>query len=110
MAAGDILLNGNSLVKLRAPAIDQPPAIKGLLIYMPPSNPGTITLTGTLDSWFRGTVYAPTGDINIGGTSDINYATELVGNSVYVNGTAIINITDDASVNYTRPPLIELNR
>ncbi|MGA9398291.1 MAG: Tad domain-containing protein [Anaerolineaceae bacterium] len=108
MAAGDLLLNGNSEVRLRAPAIDQPPAIKGLLIYMPPSNPGTITLTGTLESWFRGTVYAPTGDINVGGTSDIQYATELVGGSVHVNGTATIIITDDASVNYTRPPLVEL--
>ena len=110
MAAGDILLNGNSNVRLRAPAIYQPPAIKGLLIYMPPSNPGTITLTGAEDSWFRGTVYAPTGAINVGGSVDILYSSEFVGNTVYVNGSATIMITDDAMVNYTRPPMIELNR
>jgi hypothetical protein len=110
MAAGDILLNGNSNVRLRAPAIYQSPAIKGLLIYMPPSNPGVITLTGAEDSWFRGTVYAPTGAINVGGSVDILYASEFVGNTVYVNGSATIMISDDATQNYTRPPLIELNR
>ena len=110
MAAGDILLNGNSNVRLRAPAIYQPPAIKGLLIYMPPSNPGSITLTGAEDSWFRGTVYAPTGAINVGGSVDILYSSEFVGNTVYINGSATIMITDDAMVNYTRPPMIELNR
>ena len=110
MAVGDILLNGNSNVRLRAPAIYQPPAIKGLLIYMPPSNPGIITLTGAEDSWFRGTVYAPTGAINVGGSVDILYSSEFVGNTVYVNGSANISITDDAMVNYTRPPMIELNR
>ncbi len=110
MAAGDILLNGNSNVRLRAPAVYQPPAIKGLLIYMPPSNPGVITLTGAEDSWFRGTVYAPAGAINVGGSVDILYSSEFVGNTVYVNGSATISITDDALVNYTRPPMIELNR
>jgi hypothetical protein len=110
MADGDLLLNGSSEVRLRAPTINQPPAIKGLLIYMPPSNPGIITLDGSLDTWFRGTVYAPTGEINAGGTSDIHYSTELVGNSVYINGTATIIVNDDANLNYTRPPLIELNR
>jgi hypothetical protein len=110
MAAGDILLNGNSNVRLRAPAIYQPPAIKGLLIYMPPSNPGVITLTGAEDSWFRGTVYAPTGAINVGGSVDILYSSEFVANTVYVNGSATISITDDAMVNYTRPPMIELYR
>jgi hypothetical protein len=110
MADGDILLNGNSTVILRAPAINQPPAIKGLLIYMPPTNPGTITLTGAEDSWFRGTVYAPSSGINIGGSVDILYSSEFVGNTVYINGSATISISDDAMVNYTRPPLIELNR
>jgi hypothetical protein len=110
MASGDILLNGNSNVRLRAPVVYQPPAIKGLLIYMPPNNPGEITLTGAEDSWFRGTVYAPTGAINVGGSVDILYSSEFVGNTVYVNGSAVINITDDGMVNYTRPPMIELNR
>ena len=110
MAAGDILLNGNSNVRLRAPTIYQPPAIKGLLIYMPPSNPGEITLTGAEDSWFRGTVYAPTGAIEIGGSVDIFYSSEFVGNTVYINGSAMIVITDDGMTNYTRPPMIELNR
>jgi hypothetical protein len=110
MASGDILLNGNSNVRLRAPMIYQPPAIKGLLIYMPPSNPGEITLTGAEDSWFRGTVYAPTGAIEIGGSVDIAYASEFVGNTVYINGSASIVINDDGTSNYTRPPMIELNR
>jgi hypothetical protein len=107
-ATGDITFNGNSLVILRAPSDNQPPAIKGMLIYMPPSNAGTITLTGTSGSSFRGTVYAPFGDIDVGGTADIPFATELVGASVTVHGNARIDITDDAFVNYTRPPLIEL--
>jgi hypothetical protein len=110
MAAGDILLNGNSNVSLRAPTIYQPPAIKGLLIYMPPSNPGEITLTGAEDSWFRGTVYAPTGTIEIGGSVDIVYSSEFVGSTVYINGSAMIVINDDGMTNYTRPPMIELNR
>ena len=110
MAAGDILLNGNSNVRLRAPSIYQPPAIKGLLIYMPPSNPGEITLTGAEDSWFRGTVYAPTGAIEIGGSVDIVYSSEFVGNTVNINGSAMIVIYDDGMTNYTRPPMIELNR
>jgi hypothetical protein len=110
MASGDILLNGNSNVRLRAPTIYQPPAIKGLLIYMPPSNPGEITLTGAEDSWFRGTVYAPTGAIEIGGSVDIVYSSEFVGKTVNINGSAMIVIDDDGMTNYTRPPMIELNR
>jgi hypothetical protein len=110
MASGDILLNGNSNVRIRAPMVYQPPAIKGLLIYMPPSNPGEITLTGADDSWFRGTVYAPTGAIEIGGTVDITYSSEFVGNTVNINGSAMIIIHDDGMTNYTRPPMIELNR
>ncbi|MBN2676998.1 MAG: Tad domain-containing protein [Anaerolineaceae bacterium] len=108
MASGTLLFNGNSLIILRAPAISQPPAIKGMLVYMPPSNTGTITLTGTSGSSFRGTVYSPYGDIIVGGTADIPFATELVGANVTVSGNAAIDITDDAYVNYTRPPLMEL--
>jgi len=108
MAAGDVSFNGNSTIILRAPSVNQSPAIKGMLIYMPPTNAGAVTLTGTSGSSFRGTVYAPTGAIDVGGTADIPFATELVGYSVKVHGTAKIDVTDDAQFNFTRAPLIEL--
>jgi hypothetical protein len=110
MANGNVSFNGNSLINLRAPSIDQLPAIKGMLVYMPPNNPGTVTLTGTSGSYFRGTIYAATGNIIAGGTHDITFATELIGFNVSVVGDAVITITDDASLTYTRPPLIELTK
>lgn len=108
MASGNLTFNGNSLIQLRAPSDDFPPAIKGMMIYMPPNNAGSITLTGTSGSFFQGTVYAPRGSIDAGGTVDIPFASELVGYSVNVHGNARIDVTDNAAVNYTRPPLIEL--
>ncbi|MGA9397765.1 MAG: hypothetical protein WBV22_05835, partial [Anaerolineaceae bacterium] len=108
MASGDVSFAGNSLIILRAPSIYMDPAIKGMLIYLPDTNFGTVTLSGTSGSSFQGTVYAPYGKIVVTGTSYLTLTTELVAGKVSISGNAQIDISDDAFVNFTRAPMIEL--
>jgi hypothetical protein len=82
-------------------------------------NPGVITLVGNDDSFFSGTIYAPTGTISIGGTSDtitydktlqceptladplkcqkVVFSTQLIGLNVKIAGTSGIAILYDES-------------
>jgi hypothetical protein len=69
MKNGDISINGNATTTLIAPYKNPNYYYYGMLIYMPPSNPGLITLVGNEDSVFTGTIYAPTGSVELGGTS-----------------------------------------
>ncbi|MBN2257767.1 MAG: Tad domain-containing protein [Anaerolineaceae bacterium] len=109
MASGKFHMSGNSDIQLRAPSQEQPPAIKGLLIYAPPGNTNTMQITGNSSSHFRGTVYIPDGTISaVGNGSTDGFDTELIGAAVTLTGNASMRITDNPANNYTRPPLIEL--
>lgn len=117
MGEGDVKITGNASVKLTAPEDPDDPWA-GMLFYMPPSNPGLIYLVGTDQSYFSGTVFAPTGNIEAGGTSEgitldedgcdiddtctaATFSTQLIGWYVKVVGTSEIDIAfDETNNNY----------
>jgi hypothetical protein len=123
MASGDFSTSGNADVFLDAPpqGCDTspgstqgcPPSIPGMLIYMPSSNAGDVSLEGNSTSLYEGAIYAPTGTIDVGGTSSagtIAFNTQLVGNTVKIHGNVTIDIDFDDQVTFERPATLDLLR
>jgi len=104
---GNVRITGNAIVKLKA-RIDKSD-LSGILFYMAKSNDGIINLVGNDDSYFSGTILAPSGSILLGGTSslanpedpeDMTGCTELLD----VNGKPIPNLdTDDPDDSLCEP-------
>jgi hypothetical protein len=92
----NVSINGGATVHLNAPTDSNVVSggIVGILFYMQDGNEGNISLLGNSGSSFAGAVYAPDGDIDIGGTGDVNptYNTQIVGKYVKVHGNAKIDI------------------
>jgi hypothetical protein len=122
---GNFDVAGGATVKLKAPSPDCdanpdaaynnltcPPAIPGMLIYMPPGNNGTISVAGTSDSEYTGTIYAPDGYIDVGGTSStISYiGAQLVASSILIHGDTTIDIHYDTSTTFQWPARLNLQR
>jgi hypothetical protein len=126
----NVKITGGALVELAAPLYDPDDPTKesvtfGILFYMDKLNPGVITLVGNDDSFFSGTIYAPTGTISIGGTSDTDtyeetlqclksetdpskcqavvFSTQLIGLNVKISGTSGIAIFYDESTSAQDP-------
>ena len=113
---GDFDTSGNVFVDLIAPPANEtdctvcPPALPGVLIYLPEGNDGEVSLLGTSDSEYLGLVYAPDGMIEAGGSgselSEIH--AQLVGDTVKLHGTTTVNITFDDGLFYQLPAMLEL--
>ena len=74
---------------------------KGLLIYMPIENQGRIILNGNPDSRFRGTIFAPGGDIRLNGNdSKYGYHSQIIGKYIEVDGQDKIVIIYNSEDNY----------
>ena len=109
MSSGGVTLNGNSDVLLRAPSVNQPPALKGMLFFAPLSNSSTFKLTGSNNSFFRGSVYIPGASLVIEGNGNAEgWYTELAAENVSLGGNADLIIHATNEYNYTRPPMVEL--
>ncbi|PKO04526.1 MAG: hypothetical protein CVU41_16480 [Chloroflexi bacterium HGW-Chloroflexi-3] len=115
MKEGNVKITGNANVRLTA-TYDTSDPMAGMLIYMAADNPGLITLVGTDTSLFSGTVFAPTGNIEAGGTSDgvtldeagctlsegceaSTFNVQLIGWYVKVVGTSVLDVFYDETVN-----------
>lgn len=115
LTSGGVTINGNvQPINLRAP-VDDPdpwPAFPGILFYLAVGNTSTVSLTGNGESFFLGTVYVPSGDIYISGTSGTNptFNTQLIANNVEISGNATVDIEFNEGENYLNPPYIELQR
>lgn len=113
MLNGELRINGNVTIDVRAPGSypDPAPAVPGLLIYVPKTNTNPILLNGTSDSYFEGTVYAPGSTITFEGTggSD-NYHTQFIGWNVKAGGTADISVVFGEPQQYSRPAVLELSK
>ncbi len=120
---GNFDVAGNATVKLKAPPIDCdatpdsynltcPTAIPGMLIYLPPGNNGRVSVTGTSDSEYTGTIYAPDGFIDVGGTSSTleDIYAQLIANSVLIHGDTTLNIHYDDSLTFNLPARLNLQR
>jgi hypothetical protein len=117
---GTLLINGGT-IHFEAPYVDEfgngyPPvkhAIYGLLFYVPVNMKGKngVDLTGNNNSYYQGSILAPTSDIQINGngTSDC-FHSQLIGYNVKLDGTSLFNITYDPSQNLSTSATIDLNK
>jgi hypothetical protein len=110
--SGDVKMNGNADLEISAPMSSSPdpyPAIQGLVLYIPPSNPTTFRMNGHSYAKFVGTVLAPTSSISLLGTNDTSsYQAQIIGWNVDFGGTAQAYVSYDGAQQYTRPTAIEL--
>jgi len=107
MQSGDVTFNGGATVNLSAipgPMDPDTNPYGGLLLYMPMTNSGTISLNGNAGSSFTGTIFAPAADISILGTGDGGLNGQVIGYTVDLSGTSEVSINYDNSLNWN--PLI----
>lgn len=111
---GDITFNGNSDINIHAidtNADDFPDEFVNMLIYVPPSNPANIKLTGNNGSLFTGTILAPTASTEIlGSNNSVAYHSQIISYTVKVSGGGNINITYNEDENNQTPsnPAVQL--
>ena len=116
LQAGDFGLGGTALVALAA---EQAAGVlldasqndwRGMLVYVDPSNSGTVNLTGNTGTTYTGAIYAPGSQCTINGTGDsiglLN--SQIICDKVKITGTA--QVTFDLSENdtYALPSSIDL--
>ena len=116
MTGGDFTVNGNVTAQLVAPPNNPndcpycPPAIGGLLLYMDPSYAGVLTINGTADSFYAGTIYAPSGRIDAGGDALDEINAQLIADTVDIQGNTVINVNVDSAMAFRPPSSMELAR
>jgi len=110
---GEVRINGNSTMQVTAPGAspDPSPAIPGVVLYMPIDHRHDIQINGNSDSFWQGTILAPSTDVEIMGTGYIDaYHTQVIGWNVKVGGTADTYVTFEEHNLYSRPTSLELAR
>lgn len=116
---GGVNLSANATITLTAPPQPPPdpaPAIFGMLIYLPLGNSNAVTIQGTSASTFVGTIYAPSADVTLAGTStsgsggtDVTtFYTQVIGYNVMVTGNGQLNINYDETKVAMLPARLEL--
>jgi Flp pilus assembly protein TadG len=95
---GDVDMAGTITLNLSAPSTDKnapdpSPAIPGLLFYVPylppsPNCPSDVTINGTSDTFFIGTILAPCSDLHWLGTNKTGTNVQVIGWNVEIGGTA----------------------
>jgi len=93
---GDVTFNGSSEIYLHAINslyADFPEELLNYLIYVPPTNQATITITGADRSNFIGTILAPHSHIKLnGGSGTVGLNTQIIGYSVAIEGNGTLDI------------------
>jgi hypothetical protein len=117
---GGVNLSANATITLTAPqkAPNPAPAIAGMLIYLPVGNTNVVSIQGTSASTFVGTIYAPSADVQLAGTSSSStggnsndptiFYTQVIGYNVMVTGDGFVNIQYDQDKVATLPAKLEL--
>jgi hypothetical protein len=118
---GGVNLSANAAITLTAPPQPPPdpaPAIPGMLIQLPPGNTNVVSIQGTSDSTFVGTIYAPSASVQLAGNSasetgsgDIaHFYTQVIGYNVMVTGDENLVIQYDDSKQASLPARLELSK
>jgi hypothetical protein len=105
---GDITINGGGNVQLTAPTEG---TFKGLLLFTPESNVGSVTINGDSTVNITGTMLVPACDVKLNGSgSTFSLSSQVIGFTVDISGTATTNIHYDDNSNYDSPvpPQVEL--
>lgn len=77
-------------------------AYNGLLIYLPMSNPSSVTINGNSHWYLEGTILAPASLVTISGTEDgFSLSSQIIAYQVKLTGGASVNLTYNASDNWT---------
>jgi hypothetical protein len=83
----------------------------GMLIYAHPDNANDIVLTGTSNSWYEGTIYAPGSHCNLEGTAGaVAFKSQFLCDTVKVNGTGDLQLHYDPGRYYYVPPAVDLSQ
>jgi hypothetical protein len=110
--AGGMTTSANSEIYLTAPEGWEHPSVNdwaGMLIYAHPNNREDIILTGTSNSSYIGTIYAPGSYCEAQGTSgSVALETQLVCDTVGFGGTGDLDISYDVEKLYHLPDAVEL--
>jgi len=111
---GDMTLNAGSTLMLGA--INKPGTdigIRGYLIYLPPTNASTITITGNSGSTLVGTILAPSARVKIEGSTEtgyqLNLECQIIGYSIEMGGGGTLNLEYNQGQNattYSMPQLV----
>jgi len=107
-----LTINGGASTNLAAPNgyayPDSPPsgAFEDILLYIPPGVEATVKINGNSENFIAGTMYMPSSDVTINGTSDnaakddqtlrTKMETSIIAFSVKINGTSYLDITYNA--------------
>jgi hypothetical protein len=108
--------NGGAYVELTAPPPDAlvDPSDNdwaGMLLYAHPSNTYDVTLSGTSNSYYEGSIYALGSHCNIEGTSgNVAFKTNVYCDTVEVGGTGDLDIFYDEGKNYQIPAALDLSK
>ncbi|MGQ9832863.1 MAG: pilus assembly protein TadG-related protein [Candidatus Villigracilaceae bacterium] len=101
MLTGDVTWNGGATLVLDAPDSGD---YKGLLLYMPITNHGSLLINGNSASSFTGTFLAPAANITVKGTGDVNgMNSQIIGYTVDLSGNDDTVIHYDANDNWQAP-------
>lgn len=112
--SGTTKFNGTAELHLTAPNCETSvcgvgPAVRGLLMYIPPENEATVTLNGSSFNDYVGTIYGPTSNFKINGTSvSDTFNTQIIGNRVAFSGTANMFMNMEGAELYQQPSWVEL--
>ena len=103
---GPLTINGGAIVNISAPRTDNngkcipdvcPPALPGVLIYLPDTNTSTVTMNGNSESTYGGTIYAPESLVKINGGNDStsvqDWGIQVIADTIEVSGNATLNFT-----------------
>lgn len=102
---------GGSEVNLSAPLSENPPALRGLLMYTAPGNNSTFTIAGNNNTQYVGTIYVPTSTISAVGTSGMPaLQSQLIGQQVEFSGSATVSMDFSGALNYQIPSTLDLNK
>ncbi len=113
-------MSANAVITATAPLKkpDPSPAVPGMLIQLPVGNTNVVSVQGTSSSTFVGTIYAPSGYIQLAGTSAsgsggddvVKFYTQLIGYDVMVTGNGYLDINYDEKQQATIPARLELSK
>ncbi len=102
---GVVTFNGSSHVDIHAVGSTMdgfPKEFVNCLIYLPPTNPSPVTLTGNDDSQFTGTILAPASLVTLAGsTLGVGFDSQIIGYAVKLTGDGNLNIHYNATNNMT---------
>jgi hypothetical protein len=110
MINGEVHWGSQVTVRLDAPDDGE---YKGLLLYLPPSNPSDVSINGGGDSEIVGTILAPKSECSVlGGGGQSGLQTQLVCDTIKLSGSSSTTIVYNPDLLYTPPipPQMELNK